>query len=162
MKRRPPRSKRTDTLFADRTLFRCALVMDHERAHLRARHGRALLVAALADGAFGWSTGVLRSTTALRLAVERAADETAAGGDPRRRHRLGAAMCAVGDSLRLPYGRAEQVRHRARLLVLPPDASTAVFPLVAAAGLIALAAVAAGLVGPVAGGDLPALDRKSP
>src|SRR3546814_1989476 len=97
-----------------------------------------LLVAALADGAFGWSTGVLRSTTALRLAVERAADETAAGGDPRRRHRLGAAMCAVRDSLRLPYGRAEQVRHRARLLVLPPDASTAVFPLAAAAGLIAL------------------------
>src|SRR3546814_3790608 len=62
-----------------------ALVIDHERAHLRARHGRALLVAALADGAFGWSTGVLRSTTALRLAGERAADETAAGARKRTR-----------------------------------------------------------------------------
>src|SRR3546814_20612086 len=87
-----------------------------------------LLVAALADGAFGWSTGVLRSTTALRLAVERAADETAAGGDPRRRHRLGAAMCAVGDSLRLPSGRAEQVRHRARLPFPPPDPPTPFLP----------------------------------
>lgn len=134
-----------------------AFVVDHERAHLRGRHRRALLVAALVDGVFGWSTTVVRSTTALRLAVERAADEAAAGTDPRRRGRLGAAIRTLGDHSRLSKGTAEQAQHRARLLVLPPASSTVAFPLVAAAGLVAIAALATALMGHVAGGDLPAL-----
>ena len=134
-----------------------AFVVDHERAHLRGGHRRALLAAALVDGVFGWSSAVAKSTAALRLAVERTADEAAAGTDPRRRDRLGATMRSLGDLSRLPQGAAEQVQHRARLLVQPPAPRAVAFPLVASGGLVALTLVGAALTGHVAGGDLPAL-----
>ncbi|MFP5318208.1 MAG: M48 family metalloprotease [Acidimicrobiia bacterium] len=53
-------------------------VVRHEAAHLRRRHQRLLSVAAAAEGVAGWMPPVRRSARALRLAVERGADEEAA------------------------------------------------------------------------------------
>lgn len=54
-------------------------VLAHEAAHLRYGHQRYLAVAAVVDGAFGLCPLVRRSTAVLRLALERWADEEAAG-----------------------------------------------------------------------------------
>lgn len=67
-------------------------VVRHEAAHLRHGHQRLLTVAAIADGALGWLTPVARSAAAVRLAVERWADEEAATSAP-------GARLAVRDSL---------------------------------------------------------------
>lgn len=53
-------------------------VVRHEAAHLRHGHQRMLTVAALAEGLFGRVPPVARTAVALRLAVERWADEEAA------------------------------------------------------------------------------------
>lgn len=55
-----------------------AAVLAHERAHLRHGHHGLLRLATDVDTSFGWSSSVRRSTAALRLAVERWADEEAA------------------------------------------------------------------------------------
>lgn len=60
-----------------------AAVVRHERSHLRHRHDHHLTVASVADDAVGWLPGVRRSTAAVRLAVERWADEDAAAGSGR-------------------------------------------------------------------------------
>jgi hypothetical protein len=54
-------------------------VVRHERAHLRQRHDRDLLLAGVVDATLGWLPGLRASTHALRLSVERSADEAAAG-----------------------------------------------------------------------------------
>lgn len=53
-------------------------VLLHEAAHLRRGHYRYLAVAAVVDHAFAWFLPVRASTAALRLALERSADEDAA------------------------------------------------------------------------------------
>jgi hypothetical protein len=53
-------------------------VVRHELSHLRNRHHGDLALAAVVDAALGWMPGLRASTTALRLGVERAADEEAA------------------------------------------------------------------------------------
>jgi hypothetical protein len=53
-------------------------VVRHELAHLRNRHHRDLVLAAVVDAALGWIPGMQASTAALRLSVERSADEEAA------------------------------------------------------------------------------------
>jgi len=131
-----------------------AFVVDHERAHLRRGHRRFLLVAATADAAFGFVPMVRRSTLALMMAVERAADETAAGPDRHRRHRLAAAMrdLAATSGRTIP---AEAVTYRAAGLgASPPRTSRP--ELVAVGGLLALGVAVAGASVHI-GVDVPAI-----
>src|ERR671911_54871 len=53
-------------------------VISHELAHLRNRHHRDLVLAGVVDATFGWIPGLRASTAALRLSIERSADEEAA------------------------------------------------------------------------------------
>lgn len=52
-------------------------VVRHETAHLRNRHHRDLVLAGVVDATLGWMPGLRASTAALRLSVERSADEEA-------------------------------------------------------------------------------------
>jgi Zn-dependent protease with chaperone function len=53
-------------------------VVRHELAHLRNRHHRDLVLAGVVDATLGWIPGLRASTAALRLSIERSADEEAA------------------------------------------------------------------------------------
>jgi Zn-dependent protease with chaperone function len=53
-------------------------VVHHELAHVRHRHDRYLVLAATVDATLGWLPGMRPSTGALRLGVERWADEASA------------------------------------------------------------------------------------
>lgn len=132
-----------------------AFVVDHERAHLRRRHRRSLFVAACADAVFGRIAAVSRSTLALRLTVERAADEEAVGTDPQQRRRVGAALRVLGEA-RLPGCATDAIQYRAGLLIAAPSASAVRLEASAVAGLLAIVVVAVVLAGHV-GGDLPTL-----
>jgi Zn-dependent protease with chaperone function len=52
-------------------------VVKHELAHLRNRHHRDLVLAGVVDATLGWIPGLRATTAALRLSVERSADEEA-------------------------------------------------------------------------------------
>jgi Zn-dependent protease with chaperone function len=52
-------------------------VVRHELAHLRNRHDRDLVFAGVVDATLGWIPGLRASTAALRLSIERSADEEA-------------------------------------------------------------------------------------
>jgi Zn-dependent protease with chaperone function len=52
-------------------------VVRHELAHLRNRHHRDLVFAGVVDATLGWMPGLRASTAALRLSIERSADEEA-------------------------------------------------------------------------------------
>ena len=96
------------------------LVVDHELAHLRRRHDRYLALATVVDAMLGWIPGVSRSTLGLRLAVERAADEDAAGPDPARRGRLVEALARLHH--RSQHGGASEVLcYRSHRLSAPPE-----------------------------------------
>lgn len=133
-----------------------AFVIDHERAHLRRRHRRSLLLAAYTDALFGTIPAIARSTLALRLAVECAADEDAAGWDPHRRRDVATALHALGDASWLPGGGRESLRFRAGQLISARPSRAARFEIGAAVGLAVLAVVTTVVAGHV-GGDLPAL-----
>lgn len=132
-----------------------AFVIDHERAHLRRRHRRSLLLAAYTDALFGRIPAIARSTLALRLAVECAADEDAAGWHPQHRRDVATALHALGDASWLPGGGRESLRFRAGQLISPRPSRAARFEIVAATGLAVLAVVTTVVAGHV-GGDLPA------
>ena len=68
------------------------MVVRHELAHLRGGHHTFLAIAALVEAIFGWVPLVASSTRALRLAIERSADEQAAGADPVARRVLYSAL----------------------------------------------------------------------
>ena len=67
-------------------------VLRHELAHLRNRDGRLLRVLAGFDAAL---PALRRVTQITRIAIERSADETAAGADPRDRSTLAGALVRV-------------------------------------------------------------------
>lgn len=130
-------------------------VVDHERCHLRHRHRRYLLLAVLLGAAFREINIVGRSTLALRLALERTADEEAAGPEQRRRRRFGAAFDHL--TAHAPVGcAAEALSYRAHHLAAPPPNRRAGFELVAAGGLFALSTIAVAAAGH-ATGDVPGL-----
>jgi Zn-dependent protease with chaperone function len=52
-------------------------VVRHELAHLRNRHHRDLVFAGVVDATLGWMPGLRASIAALRLSIERSADEEA-------------------------------------------------------------------------------------
>jgi beta-lactamase regulating signal transducer with metallopeptidase domain len=70
-------------------------VLRHEAAHLEHGHQRALIVASALDRSLSVFPLVRRSTTVLRIALERWADETAVGSSPATRRHLRQALLAV-------------------------------------------------------------------
>lgn len=133
-----------------------SFVIDHERAHLRRRHQRYLLLAALVDALAGHVASVARSTLALRLAVERAADEEAAGADARRRRRFAASLRLLAATPSLPGADPESLRYRAHHLRSAPAGPAVHREVVAAIGIVVLGAILTATMGHVRG-DLPAL-----
>ena len=98
-------------------------VVDHERAHLRSRHSKVVLVAAILETAFHPVPGAARTAIALRLAVERAADEDAAGPEPARRRHLAREIAVHGARIRSSCG-DEIVQFRSRSLAANADRSS--------------------------------------
>jgi len=80
-----------DTLSSSELDAVCA----HEMAHLRFSHQRYLVLAVLVEEAFWFWPPATRSTSALRLALERWADESAAGDSSDIRQRLRSALLTV-------------------------------------------------------------------
>ncbi len=76
-------------------------VVRHERSHLAHNHQRHLSFAAAAEAAVGWLAPVRRSIEALRLGVERWADEDAALA-PRERSLVRAALVKVTATMLAP------------------------------------------------------------
>ena len=133
-----------------------SFVIEHERAHLRRRHGRYLLLAALVEAVAAGVAPVARSALALRLAVERAADEEAAGADPRRRRRSAAVLRRLAGAPWQVDADLPSLRYRAGQLRAAPDGGALRAELIAAAGIAALVALLTVAVGHV-GGDVPGL-----
>jgi Zn-dependent protease with chaperone function len=131
-------------------------VIDHERAHLRRRHRRYLLIAMATEALFAALPPIAGSALALRLVVERAADEEAAGPDRPQRDRAGLGLERLS-TVGLAAGCApEALRYRAQRLLAAPAPRLAKFELTAGAGLAALTALTFAVVAH-ATGDIPSL-----
>jgi beta-lactamase regulating signal transducer with metallopeptidase domain len=103
---RPPQvvvSQRLVDLLADDEL---AAVLRHELAHVRHRHDRYLLLARVVEQSLGLLPLVRRSTGALRCALERWADEEAAGGGRRGRESVRAALVRLLEAAAVPEAAA--------------------------------------------------------
>jgi hypothetical protein len=97
-------------------------VVDHERAHLRGRDRWSALLATALETAFVFVPGAGRTAAALRIGLERAADEDAAGGQLTRRRTIARGISAEGARTHIACG-AELWKFRRRNLVdLPPPA----------------------------------------
>lgn len=125
-------------------------VVRHELAHLRNRHHRDLVLAAVVDAALGWLPGARASTRALRLSVELSADEEAADR-PGARDATRRALLKTTETMLGPvpaFTAAFTLRARLDALATPPPDPTLGQRAAAFAPLAALAAVAtAGLTG---------------
>lgn len=100
-------------------------VLRHEAAHLAHRHQRFLLVANTLDLRLPYVLRPLRrSTASLRVALERWADEAAAGADPQARYELRDALFATVTATinaTVPgFSTADTVMDRLRALEAPP------------------------------------------
>ena len=128
-------------------------VIDHERAHIRRGHRRFLLVAAATEAVFDRVPWIVRSTLALRLTVERVADEDAAGTNMAHRRRAVAGLRSLsqedGESA------SEALAFRARLLAKPARGPSRI-EAVAGSGLASVALVVVWLATHTTG-DIPAL-----
>jgi len=99
---RPPQvvvSQRLVDILADDEL---AAVLRHELAHVHHRHERYLLLARVVEQSLWLLPFVRRSTGALRCALERWADEAAAGGARRGRESVRAALVRVIEATATP------------------------------------------------------------
>jgi hypothetical protein len=125
------------------------MVVRHELAHLRRRHHTYLAIAAVVDSILGWLPVVRSSTRVLRLAVERSADEEAAGDDPAARRALYSALAAATRCLHQPgiagFGGVEMVFERLKALESKPSTSRSRWSYVAV-GCVASAAASLWLV----------------
>ena len=139
-------------LDADLTRF----VIEHERAHLRNGHRRALFVATVTEAVFGAMPFVTRSTATLRIALECAADEEAAGANTQHRNRVAAGMKRLTHELHPGACGIATLPLRARRLLVPPAHRASVAECGTAAGLVALGVVALAIMGHVAS-DVPPL-----
>lgn len=129
-------------------------VLEHERCHLRRGHRRHALLAVVTDAAFRESATITRSTLALRMAVERSADEEAAGHERPVRRRAGRAfeqLAAHGH-----VGCAAEGPYRAQQLADAPILRPAAFEVLAAVGLVVLSVVTVAAAGH-ASSDVPGL-----
>jgi beta-lactamase regulating signal transducer with metallopeptidase domain len=124
-------------------------VVRHELSHLRNRHHRDLVVAAVVDAALGWVPGVRASTRALRLSIERSADEEAA--EPGARDATRRALLKTTETMLGPvpaFTAAFTLMARLDALATPPRDPTLIQRAAAFAPLAGLAAVTtAGLMG---------------
>jgi Zn-dependent protease with chaperone function len=114
-------------------------VLDHERAHLRGRDRWSALLATALETAFVFVPGAARTAAALRIGLERAADEDAAGVVLTRRRTIARGISAEGARTHIACG-AELWQFRRRHLVDPPPPALPDLSL-AALGLTALATV---------------------
>lgn len=94
-------------------------VLDHERAHLQGRDRWSALLATALETAFVFVPGAVRTAAALRIGLERAADEDAAGGQLTRRQTIARGISAEGAPTHIACG-AELWQFRSRHLVDPP------------------------------------------
>lgn len=99
-------------------------VLAHEAAHLRHGHQRLLSLATVAEGALGWLPPVARTAAALRLAVERWADEDAAAAVAGGRHAVRDSLLVLAGVSPLPgavaFSDAATVAARVLALDAPP------------------------------------------
>ena len=140
---RPPQIVVTDGLVGALSGEELAAVLRHERSHVVHGHDHHLVLAASVDAAVGWLPGVRRSTAALRLALERWADEDAAAVGEASRPVLREALlkttarmldplpafasaCTVVDRLAALERPAPRGAGRARALVVAPVASLSI------------------------------------
>lgn len=125
-------------------------VVRHELAHLRNRHHRDLALAAVVDAALGWLPGLRASTAALRLSIERSADEEAADR-PGAREATRRALLKTTETLLEPvpaFTAAFTLLARLDALATPPPDPSLRLRAAMFAPLAGLAAVAAsGLLG---------------
>ncbi len=101
-------------------------VVRHELAHLDHRHHRLLQLAAAAECAFGYLPGARSGVDSLRCAIERWADEDAAGDDSRvrgstRRALVGVAIGGLSVDA-AAFGGLATVIERVTALDSPPPA----------------------------------------
>jgi Zn-dependent protease with chaperone function len=89
-------------LIAALSVDELAAVLRHEVAHVRHRHQRYLLLARIVEGSLGLLPTVRCGVTALRCAVERWADEAAAGSDSSERASVHAALLRVAELAAIP------------------------------------------------------------
>jgi Zn-dependent protease with chaperone function len=125
-------------------------VVRHEMAHVRNRHHRDLALAAIVDATLGWIPGLRASTAALRLSIERAADEEAAERPGAREAIRGALLKTTETMLGSVPAFTAAFTFLARLdaLAMPPSDPSLRQRAAVFAPLAGLAAVAAsGLVG---------------
>lgn len=118
-------------------------VVRHERSHLAHNHQRHLSLAAAAEAALGWLRPVRRSIEALRLGVERWADEDAASLPPER-PLVRAALVKVTTTMLGPvpgFTTGCTILDRLAALDRQPPAPTVATRVVAAAPLLGLTAL---------------------
>ena len=140
---RPPQIVVTEGLVGELSEDELAAVLRHERSHVVHGHDQHLVLAASVDATVGWLPGVRRSTAALRLALERWADEDAAAVGEASRPALHRALlkttarmldplpafasaCTVVDRLAALERPAPRGARRARALVVAPVASLSI------------------------------------
>jgi len=127
-----------------------AVVLRHEVAHVHHRHQRYLLLARVVEGSLGLLPLVRRATAAVRCAVERWADEAAAGGDSADRASLHAALLRLAELAAMPevaaFTTPGTVAERLEALTADPTCGRAVARralVYVPAGLLLVAAVVA-------------------
>lgn len=118
----------SEGLVASVTRSELDLILRHEAAHLDCHHQRYLLTAAAIEEGLVFLPFVRRSTAVLRAALERWADDTAAGADPQARGALRSALLhvtgvSVGPEL-AAFSPADTVVERLAALEAPPPAPT--------------------------------------
>ena len=131
-------------------LEEAAAVVRHEAAHLAGRHQRLFLVAEALGPTLGRLPGARRSVAALRLAIERTADETAAATTPDGRSVLSRTLLRLLDTTAPPapalaFAEARTVAARLSALDNPPTPPAV--PVHAALYLPGVAVAAAALPG---------------
>lgn len=82
----PPQIVLSEGLTAVLSGQELSAVIRHEQTHLRNRHDRHLVLAAVVEGTLGWLPGARRSAHLVRLSLERWADEAAADRPGGREH----------------------------------------------------------------------------
>jgi hypothetical protein len=107
-----------------------AAVLRHELAHVHHRHQRYLLLARTVERSLGLLPLVPGATGALRCAVERWADEEAAGGDATSRASVHAALLRLAELAAMPelaaFTSPGTVAERLEALQADPTAGLAV------------------------------------
>lgn len=113
-------------------------VVAHEHAHLRLGHPRLLLAAAAARLGLRWWLPARRSHAALRVAVERWADDEAAA-EPARRQHLRAALVTLAavdlGGAAAAFSLADATLERIEAMDQPPRAPLGLHALLYAPGL---------------------------